>query len=470
MGKPEPETGQANSRELLRRCQTRQSDAATAIFDLYVRRLINLARARIGARLRRRIDPEDVVQSAYRSFFRRAENDEYVLQRSGDLWRLLAQITLHKLYGQIERHTAARRHIGREQEADSNVLTARLAAASGPTPDESAAMIEQVERALAMLKPLEREVLVARLRGETIESISQNIQRSERTVRRLLEQSQRVIENMLWIVPEDDLRYASTTADIDPRAPLRYSDYLLEKLLGAGGMGKVYEATQRSLGRRVAVKSLLKSRQADPRAVEQFLREGQVLASLRHPNIVGFHGLGRFPGGGYFLVMDLIEGRDLQSLLGGGPLPVDRAVQIVRTVAAAVGHVHHHGVIHCDLKPANILLDKSGQPVVTDFGLAQLVKREAIVIGGTSGYMAPELVEERIRLSPAVDVYGLGALLFALLTGMPPGPAELCLPSQRRNDIPPPLDLVCRRSLCRDPAKRLQNVQEFTAALDDCVD
>lgn len=262
-----------------------------------------------------------------------------------------------------------------------------------------------------------------------------------------------------------ELPRAPAFVGIDPRAPLPFSDYLLESLLGAGGMGKVYRATQRSLGRRVAVKALLKSRQTDPYAIDQFLREGQILARLRHANIVGVRGLGRFPGGGYFLVMDLIEGLNLQSLLANGPFPADEAVRIVHGVADAVEHAHQHGVIHCDLKPANVLLDKDGRPVVTDFGLAQLIKSEAIVIGGTRGYMAPELTEEGVDLSPAVDVFGLGALLFALLTCAPYRPADLRLPSQLGRDIPPRLDVVCRRSLCADPGQRLQNVQEFLDAI-----
>lgn len=198
MSEAEPVVSELSSRELLRRYQHGEGDAATAIFDRYVRRLIALARQRIGSKLRRRIDPEDVVQSAYRSFFRRAEDNEYVLQRGGDLWRLLASITLHKLYGQIERHTADRRHVDREQDASSNLFMTRLeAAAPEPTPEETVALVEQVQVALATLRPLERDVLVARLQGQTIENISQNIQRSQRTVRRLLEQSQRTIEDAM---------------------------------------------------------------------------------------------------------------------------------------------------------------------------------------------------------------------------------------------------------------------------------
>src|SRR6187401_772610 len=109
-----------NSQELLQRVEAGDSEAATAIFDRYVERLLALARTRVGAKLRRRIDAEDVVQSAYRSFFVHAVNHEYTLGEVGDLWRLLARITLNKLYSQVEKHTAARRNVHSEDELETS--------------------------------------------------------------------------------------------------------------------------------------------------------------------------------------------------------------------------------------------------------------------------------------------------------------------------------------------------------------
>jgi eukaryotic-like serine/threonine-protein kinase len=277
----------------------------------------------------------------------------------------------------------------------------------------------------------------------------------------------------------------------DPRAPLPAVDYVLEKLLGRGGMGKVYRARQLSLGRRVAVKALLKVRQAQPGAVERFVQEAQILARLRHPNIVGVHGLGRFRGGGYFIAMDLVEGGSLQSRVEEGPLAVEAAVQIVRRVAHAVAYAHENGVIHCDLKPANVLLASEVEPVVTDFGLAQLAPREpsnwhlaeagpSPWVGGTLGYMAPELVADRgsVRV-PAIDVFGLGALLYALLTGKAPLPVSAAAyfpgvpglrpvspPSQSRAGIDRRLDELCRQSLEFDPESRMQTAWEFAKSLE----
>lgn len=210
----------------------------------------------------------------------------------------------------------------------------------------------------------------------------------------------------------------------DPRAPLLFSDFTLHELVGSGGMSKVYRATQRSLDREVAIKALLKSLQHDRRAVDRFVDEGRIAARLRHPNIVGVHGLGRFPGGGYFLALDFVAGANLAANIEAEPLTLHQAVEIVATVARAVDYAHAHGVIHCDLKPSNVLLDSDQTVHLTDFGLAHLTLGEAQHsrrLGGTLGFMAPELaLNNRPQLTPAIDVYGLGALLFALLTRRPP--------------------------------------------------
>ncbi|MCH9654821.1 MAG: hypothetical protein K0U89_13250 [Planctomycetes bacterium] len=129
-----------NSQELLQMYQNGQSEAAAAIFDRYVARLIALARSRIGPKLLRRVDAEDIVQSAYRSFFVHAKRDEYQLNKAGDLWRLLASITLHKLYGQFEKHTAAKRSIDYEEPTDMATATAT---APEPSAEEVVAIVEE---------------------------------------------------------------------------------------------------------------------------------------------------------------------------------------------------------------------------------------------------------------------------------------------------------------------------------------
>lgn len=273
----------------------------------------------------------------------------------------------------------------------------------------------------------------------------------------------------------------------DPRAPLPWSDYLLQEHLGSGGFGKVYRATQKSLDRRVAVKALHKARQRDPQAVEQFIHEARLLARLRHPGIVGVHGLARFPGGGYFLVLDLVEGEDLQRRIDRGPLPLAEAVRITIAAAEAIQHAHEYGVLHGDLKPSNVLVDSRGTVTVTDFGLGQLLTTASTDLstlhrhGGTVAYIAPEVVRGGPVGIP-VDVYGLGAVLFALLTGRPPRHAESSTgmyreamselnppaPSTFRDNVAPHLDAVVMQCLASDAETRFLSAGDVATALSEC--
>ena len=175
----------ADSRELLAHFQAGDSTAAKRIFDRYVERLIALAAARLAPSLRRRVDPEDVVQSAYRSFFVHAQDGEYALRRAGDLWRLLASITLHKLHGQVERHTAGRRDFRREREptqsAHDDSVPLQDPAAVEPSPAEVIALVEQLALFVQRLGDDCRLALQHRLAGESIEQIAKQLDRSPRT-------------------------------------------------------------------------------------------------------------------------------------------------------------------------------------------------------------------------------------------------------------------------------------------------
>jgi DNA-directed RNA polymerase specialized sigma24 family protein len=432
----------ASSRELLRRYRDGDSEAAAAIFDRYLARLIALARSRIGSELQRRIDADDVVQSTYRSFFVHARADRYELARTGDLWRLLAAMTLNKLGGQIEKHASAKRNVHCEQAVDS----LRGAAAPEPPASEVAVVLEELQGAVANLAPLERQALIGILRRESIEQIARSLGKSQRTARRLAALVRHKIEQRL-LANED--REPAIAAD----APLRYGDYVLEKLLGAGGMGKVFRAREKASGKIVAIKALHKARQSEARAVARFVQEAQILARLRHDNIVGVQGLGRFPSGGYFLVMDYIEGIDLQTRLREGPLPPGEALRIVKKVALAIAYAHEHGVVHCDLKPANVLLGEDGRVLVADFGFAYLVasSHSGIGVGGTAGYVAPEILFARAAPTPAADVYALGKLLWALT---------------KSDEFPAPLDDIYRRCVAQRPDERYRSLREFIDNLD----
>jgi RNA polymerase sigma factor (sigma-70 family) len=443
--------------------------AAGEIYDRYVARLIGLVRKRLSSKLGRRVDAEDIVQSAYRSFFLRARGEQFVLEQAGDLWRLLVGITLNKLYGQVERHTAARRNVAREEQAASTAAEAIEPAARQPTPDEEVAAFEQLEQVMKQLAPLAMRVVELRLRGDTIDEIAEVFQRSPRTIRRILESVKQRFEADGRAAAGD--RGERRRIARDPPATISYSDFVLERLVGRGGVGRVYRATQHSSGKTVAVKALLKSRQTSAAAVEQFIQEAAILSRLDHPNIVHTLGLGQFPGGGYFLAMDYIDGGNLQSRLERGLFDTKSALAVLRDVTKAVAYAHQQGVVHCDLKPANVLVDHNHRIVVTDFGFAQLLTSEptsphsGYVVGGTAGYLAPELLRlERPQVSPLADIYSLGALLHALLTGRPPEMHGIGSPSDQTllnaTPLPAPLDLFCSKCLAFDPAHRLQSANQ----------
>ena len=179
------------------RWQGGDQQAAEELFLRYAERLVALARSRLSAKLSRHLDPEDVVQSAYRSFFSGARNGRFVLRQSGDLWRLLVAITLHKLRHKVERHTAGKRSLNRELQQDKDSFTlADEVLAREPTPAEAAALADTLEHVLRDLEPRQRHMVEMRLQGYQLEEIAKSVRRSERTVRRVLEQIKQALAHM----------------------------------------------------------------------------------------------------------------------------------------------------------------------------------------------------------------------------------------------------------------------------------
>ena len=174
------------SAELLLRCEKGDEDAADELFARYVERLTRLARARLSPRLARRTDPDDVVMSAWRSFFVGARAGRFAVRRSGDLWRLLASITLHKVYRQARRHSAERRAISAERSLDRGADDPLRVANREPSPEEAIALADELELVMARLDACSRRVLELRLQGEQLAAIATATGRSERTVRRIL--------------------------------------------------------------------------------------------------------------------------------------------------------------------------------------------------------------------------------------------------------------------------------------------
>jgi serine/threonine-protein kinase len=254
-------------------------------------------------------------------------------------------------------------------------------------------------------------------------------------------------------------------------------DFELLSELGRGGMGVVYKARQKSLGRLVAVKMLLHEFCQNEVALARFYAEARTAANLKHPNIVGIHQVGESALGPFF-VMEYIEGQTLEDMLKtrdpGKPVPVAGAVGLMLPVAEAVAYGHRFGVIHRDLKPGNIMIDEFKRPIVMDFGIAkvtgggQKLTGERVVIG-TPPYMPPEQAGEGVgAVGPHSDVYALGAILYRLLTGRSvfEGKTPLLtilmvvsskLPtpvSQLRPDVPLELNRICMKCLDKNPPDR----------------
>jgi WD40 repeat protein len=253
--------------------------------------------------------------------------------------------------------------------------------------------------------------------------------------------------------------------------------------VGAGAFGTVYRAYDPQLDREVALKVPLSGTLDDPQQAERFLREARAAAQLRHPHIVPLFEAGGQPPDCY-LVSAFIEGRTLASALQGGPFESRAAARIVRDLAEALAYAHRLGIVHRDVKPANVILDAREQPHLLDFGLARrldtaerLTQEGALV--GTPAYMAPEQVTgRRAEDAPASDQYSLGVLLYELLTGRTPhdGPPEVILFNVLRVEPPPPrsvnprvprdLETICLKAMARDPRQRYASALALAEDLD----
>ncbi len=336
----------------------------------------------------------------------------------------------------------------------------------------------------------------------------------------------------LWATAQFAAAFASSpTLPAPPQSPSTnnhelppsFGDYEILEELGRGGMGVVYKARQRSLNRLVAIKMMRDARLSSESDRARFHAEAAAAAKLKHPNIVTVHEVGEHEGQPY-IVMEYVDGAPLsQHVAEHGPLPPREAARLVAEIARAVQHAHEHGILHRDLKPANVLLKVgsgqwavggqkqmgSGQgtvgsagsslptahcplPTVTDFGLAKRFvlgpgsiaerRTHSGAIVGTPSYMAPEQATGRKDLTPAADVYSLGAILYELLTGRPPfqaaNPVDTLLMVIEQEPVPPrwldpgidrDLEMICLKCLQKPPDVRYASAGELARDLEAFV-
>lgn len=263
--------------------------------------------------------------------------------------------------------------------------------------------------------------------------------------------------------------------------------YLLESLIGRGGMAEVYKSVHPDLGRELAIKVLHPHLTDTDGFIERFRREARAAASLRHPHIVQIYDFAVTEDGLYYMVMEYVEGQPLDEYLkqNKDKLPLETIQQLFLQIASAVQYAHKQGIVHRDLKPANILLDTEEQLYLADFGIAQIVGASRLTQSGTASgtpaYMAPEQVMGQ-TITHAVDIYALGIILYQMVTGHLPyeddNPATMLI-KQATEPPPPPsifvptvpseVEKVILKSLEKDPANRFASVAEMMTALQEAT-
>jgi serine/threonine-protein kinase len=269
-----------------------------------------------------------------------------------------------------------------------------------------------------------------------------------------------------------------------------FGDYELLQEIARGGMGVVYRARQLTLNRVVAVKMILAGRLAGQPIVKRFRHEAEAAASLVHPNIVSIYEVGEWEGQAYFS-MRYVDGRSLHRIIEDGAWKLDdgrTAARLIAKVARALHFAHERGIVHRDLKPGNILVDRQGEPHITDFGLAKLVSCESALtlsgsVIGTPSFMAPEQAAGKFhKLTPAADLYSLGAVLYYLLTGRPPFLAETPLdilvqvlesdalrPRSINPKVSRELERICLRCLEKSPERRYPSAAALASDLESLL-
>lgn len=264
-----------------------------------------------------------------------------------------------------------------------------------------------------------------------------------------------------------------------------FGRYRILKTLGEGAMGSVYLALDNQLQRKVALKIPKISPREQSRFTERFLREARAAATLTHPNICPVYDVGEFDGV-HFITMGYVQGHSLADFVNPDKLQHERNIAtVVRKIALALYEAHINGLVHRDVKPANIMIDHRNEPIIMDFGLARNIDdeddarltRDGAILGSPA-YMSPEQIEARVEnIGPPCDIYALGVILYEVLTGQLPYQGSVASiigqilskepipPRQLRPDLSPRLEEICLKAMAKKASDRFASMKEFAAAL-----
>ncbi len=414
---------------LLRQWKNGDERAAEVLFDRYAFRLVALVASRLNRRYRSQIDPEQVMQSALGSFFDAARHSRIQVSQNVSLWRLLATFARRKLARSIERHSASKRG-GNQTRLPLNDDFDQRPSVSGRFPgfaaDDSDAD-EFLHHLQAELPADQFSVVEGLLAGQSQRELAESLGIDERTVRRRLARVRQ------WLSPASEKSpdplsgnpatqgLVAATATHLPR--VTYNQFVLGKLIGSGGFGKVYRASLQSDGSTVAVKFLRKAFWQNAEGRASFLREINAASRIDHPGVIRYLGYGESPHGGPYVLSEWIDGRPMHAI----DRPAERRfIKWLRQICEAIQSVHQAGLIHGDLTPANTLIDDQDKVTITDFGFSQAsLGRTSPILGGTLGFAAPEQIDPAFgKISVKTDIYAIGGLIHWYLRGQPPNQRE----------------------------------------------
>lgn len=447
----------------------------------YEVRLVALIASRINRRHRNGIDPQDVVQSAMGSFFRVTRpgaSSAIQLNSTASAWNILATFARRKLSRALERETASKRG-GMWDRVPFDDLEVAGFVKQLPTAEEADAVLHEFHE---LLSPEQITLLELLLENATQREISQQLHIDERTVRRRVAALRMIASGHLENA--DDLDHApSQTLEEELSLPnITYRQFVLGKLIGIGGLGKVYRARLQENGQLVAVKFLHRHLWTDPASITSFLREINHAARLHHLGIVKYLGWGSSPHGGPYIISELIEGT---SLAKSPRNSADQAVQWLLQICQAIEAAHQAGVVHGDLTPNNVLVTHDGRCVITDFGFASRIDTAGeasssyqTILGGTLGYAPPEQMASVFgKIGPASDLYAIGGLAYFLLTGEGPHQSrpdalsdtlseeDAFLPAPSPSPAETKLWNVARAALRKAISQRPKSARELTSLL-----